>query len=125
MSQLLTRRAQIGPSTLNLRERTAEAIVATGEPLRRHAPSPSGDDTAWIEVLDIGSCELPPGSPVLRGHNFNDPEALIGTVVSSRIEDGKLIAMLRFSSRPEIDRVLQDLSQNIGVGVSIGYEVLQ
>ena len=123
MTSMLTRRATIGPSTLNLRERTAEAIVATSEPLRRHGPDPSGEPGDWIEVLDIPGCQLPPGAPVLRGHNFNDPEALIGAVESSRIEGGKLIATLRFSSRPEVDPLLRDLSAGIGTGVSIGYEV--
>jgi hypothetical protein len=121
----LTRRAQIGPSSLDVAARTAEAIVATSEPVRRRGPSPSGDPSDWLEVLDIAGCDLPAGAPVLRGHDFNNPEALIGVVENSRVEAGQLIARLRFSTRPAVDELLRDLSAGIGTGVSIGYEVLK
>jgi hypothetical protein len=122
---LLTRRAQIGPSSLDVAARTAEAIVATSEPVRRRGPSPSGDPGDWLEVLDIAGCDLPAGAPVLRGHDFNNPDALIGVVENSRVEAGQLVARLRFSERAAIDELLRDLSAGIGTGVSIGYEVKQ
>lgn len=121
--RFFTRRATIGPRTLDVTARTAEAIVATAQPVRRRGPSPSGDPGDWLEVLDIAGCELPAGSPVLRGHDFNNPDSLIGVVESSRVEGGELIARLRFSSRPAVDELLRDLSAGIGTGVSIGYEV--
>jgi hypothetical protein len=121
---LLTRRAQIGPATLDMAARTASAVVATAEPVKRRGPSPSGEPGPWLEVLDIAGLELPPGSPVLRGHDLNNPEALIGVVEASHSEAGQLIARLRFSSRPAVDELLRDLQAGIGgAGVSIGYEV--
>lgn len=122
-SQLLTRRAQIGPSTLDLESRTAEAVAATTEPVRRRGPSPSGEAGDWIEILDIGGCQLPDGAPVLRGHDLANPEALIGVVETSWREGDQLIARLRFSTRPQVDELLRDLSAGIATGVSIGYEV--
>lgn len=124
--RFLTRRATIGPRTLDATARTCEAIVATSEPVRRRGPSPSGDPGDWVEVLDVSGCELPAGAPVLRAHDFNNPDSLIGAVESSRVEAGQLIARLRFSSRPAIDDLLRDLSIGIGAaGISIGYEVSQ
>jgi hypothetical protein len=125
MAELMTRRATIAPRTLDATARTCEAIVATSQPLRRRGPSPSGEPGDWIEILSVDGCELPPGSPVLRGHNFSDPSAVIGAVEASWREGDQLIARLRFSSRPAVDELLRDLSAGIGSSVSIGYEVLQ
>ena len=60
------------------------------------------------------------GAPFTRGHaSPNDPDAVIGRVEGARIEDGKGLAEVRFSKRPEVDAILADILDGILENVSV------
>src|SRR5687767_757102 len=126
MAEILTRRAALAPSTLNLESRTAEAVISSGAPVLRRGPHPDGRGFGpWHESLDLAGADLSrmAGAPVLLDHLSFDSRARIGVVESVHREQGQLVARLRFSERQDVAPLLQDLAAGIGRQVSIGYSV--
>lgn len=125
MTELMTRRAVLGPSTLDLESRTAEATIATSAPVRRSGQRPDGTHGLWIEVLDLDGANLERliGAPVLVDHAHHRSEARVGAIESARREGNRLVARLRFSQRPDVDALLVDLRDGIAGAVSVGYTV--
>jgi hypothetical protein len=122
---LLTRRAAIGPATLDREARTAEAIVATSDAVSRSGQRPDGSYGPWFEQLDISGANLDRfrGAPVLLDHAYYDSKARVGAVADVRIENGLLVATLRFSRRSEVDGLLDDIRDGIARQISVGYTV--
>jgi hypothetical protein len=125
LTQLLTRRAAIGPSSLDVEARTAEAIVVTSAPVKRSGQRPDGSHGFWLEVLDLDGASLERliGGPILVDHDHHRGEARIGVVEAVRREGSQLVAKLRFSDREEVAALLRDLAAGIGGAISVGYFV--
>jgi hypothetical protein len=125
MTKLLTRRAQIGPSTLDVAARTAEATIASNTPVQRSGQRPDGTHGPWIEVLDLDGANLERliGAPVLVDHAHHRSEARVGAIEGARREGNRLVARLRFSQRPDVDALLVDLRDGIAGAISVGYTV--
>lgn len=122
----LTRRASIGPSTLNLAGRTVEVVAATPAPVRRAPPQPDGSSAPWEEALAIGaeaiSLDRFVGAPVLTDHR-QATEAVVGVVEAARVVGEELLAVVRFATTPRADEVMQLVADGVLTGVSIGYKV--
>lgn len=128
---LETRAAVLQPSTFNAEQNTIDVVFSTGARGLRFSWDVEGSGY-YYEQLDMspGAADLSrlnAGASVLNSHNAYSLEAVIGVVVpnSARLENGKGIATLQLSSRPEIEGLVSDIKKGIIRNVSIGYSVEQ
>lgn len=118
----LSRRAlDFLPSSIDEAARTVELVAATGNAVAR-------EDLAgpFVEVLRIASdaidlTRLAGGLPLLDSHRQDDLSRVLGTVLSARIDGGKLVVVVRISERHE--GVWRDVVAGVIRSVSIGYAV--
>ena len=108
------------PATFDPAERTVEAVIATSSPVMRR-----DERGAYAEVLNFDTLDMArtSGLPVLDSHSTASVRDTIGRVESVRVENGQLIAKLRFSSADDVRPVLQRIEDGTLAGVSIGYRV--
>lgn len=60
-------------------------------------------------------------APFTLGHaDTNDPLATLGVIENARIEDGRARADVRFSSRPDVQPILNDILDGITPNTSVG-----
>jgi hypothetical protein len=60
------------------------------------------------------------GAPVLAAHQSDDLDAVIGVVERAWIDGGRGLAQVRFSRRPDVDPIWQDIQDGIIRNVSMG-----
>jgi hypothetical protein len=60
------------------------------------------------------------GAPVLNGHSSASASDVIGVIEGANKRSGKYVAALRFSDRPEVDGIWQDIEDGILNAVSMG-----
>lgn len=118
--EVFVRRApQGGASSWNAKDRTFRAIIAAGAPVVRR-----DWDGEYIELLDPAGVELPAHVPLLNAHRTRQVSDVVGVVQKvERIAD-RLEAVLRLSSRADVENVAMDVRDGVLSGVSIGYVVL-
>ncbi|UWP88383.1 prohead protease/major capsid protein fusion protein [Aliiroseovarius crassostreae] len=113
---VLTRRAVFAPDTFNADAGTVEAVISTFAPVQRKGfmerLDPAGLDTSRLI-----------GAPVLDGHRQGSARDVIGTITGHRMEDGKLVAMIRLSGAADAVPVVERIREGTIKGVSIGYRV--
>lgn len=113
---VLTRRAVFAPDTFNAEAGTVEAVISTFAPVQRKGfmerLDPAGLDTSRLI-----------GAPVLDGHRQGSARDVIGTITGHRMEDGKLVAMIRLSGAADAVPVIERIREGTIKGVSIGYRV--
>lgn len=113
---VLTRRAVFAPDTFNADAGTVEAVISTFAPVQRKGfmerLDPAGLDTSRLI-----------GAPVLDGHRQGSARDVIGTITGHRMEDGKLVAMIRLSGAADALPVVERIREGTIKGVSIGYRV--
>ncbi|MEC8629653.1 MAG: prohead protease/major capsid protein fusion protein [Pseudomonadota bacterium] len=113
---VLIRRAVFAPDTFNADAGTVEAVISTFAPVQRKGfmerLDPAGLDTSRLI-----------GAPVLDGHRQGSARDVIGTITGHRMEDGKLVAMIRLSGAADAVPVVERIREGTIKGVSIGYRV--
>lgn len=113
---VLIRRAVFAPDTFNADAGTVEAVISTFAPVQRKGfmerLDPAGLDTSRLI-----------GAPVLDGHRQGSARDVIGTITGHRMEDGKLVAMIRLSGAADAVPVVERILEGTIKGVSIGYRV--
>jgi hypothetical protein len=119
---LLTRRADLAPASADRDARTVEVIWSTGAPVRRR------DMTGqYIERLSLApeSVDLSrlQGASVLDAHRQSAVRDVLGSVQSATVDGQRGTALIRFSSRPEVEPLWQDVLSGILRHVSVGYSV--
>jgi hypothetical protein len=116
--QLDTREAAITPRTFNRADNTIEAVIATDTPVSRGS---------FLEILDPAGADLAAlrGGSVLDAHRQDGVAAVLGTVDEAWRDGTQLVAQLRFSTRPEIAALVEDIRAGVIRSVSIGYEVTE
>ncbi|MGW1423846.1 phage major capsid protein [Bradyrhizobium manausense] len=119
-TQLERRDAIPRPATFDGEAMTVEAVIASTTPVRRR--DARGD---FLEILDPSGLDLAVtrGASVLDSHQQGGIENVLGTIDDVRIEGNEVIARIRFSSRPEIAAIVQDVRDGILRSLSVGYEV--
>lgn len=114
------RSLDVVPDSYNSAERTVEAVLSAGTPVRRYHFTEELEISA--EAIDLarvtgGIC------PLLDTHNQYQLDGVIGRVLSVRIENGQLIGVLAFADTP----AGRDIEARVASGelraISIGYRV--
>lgn len=114
--------AEFRADTLDADARTVEATIYSGAKVPRF---PIFDEPHLLELavsraaVDLGRINRGV-APLLDSHSHAGVEAVLGRVEQARIEGGEVRARLRFSRRPEVDGVWQDVVDGILGAVSVG-----
>lgn len=129
-SGMLTRTAQIVPSSLNEEARTVDVVWTTGARVLRQSW-----DGPYIEELIVSReavdlQRLNAGAPLLNGHrDGNDVLKVLGNVVkgSAQIANGEGTARVRFDEADDeiAEKAFRKVKRGIVSGVSVGYAVLR
>ncbi len=76
--------------------------------------------TLSMEPGHVRMKRIKAGVPFTNGHaDPNDSSAVIGRVTGAKLDGGNLLADVRFSKRPEVDTLLEDIFDGILENVSI------
>lgn len=112
------------PSTFDEASRTVTLRWTTGAEVRRE----SWFDGPFVEQLStdpkhVRLDRLNSGAALLDSHDSRSLSAVLGVVERAWLEDGSGYAKVRFSSRPEVEPVLNDVRDGILRNVSVGYQI--
>jgi phage head maturation protease len=121
-SALETREAIPRPRSFDPEALTIEAVIASTTPVRRR--DQRGE---FLEVLDPQGLDLAVtrGASVLDSHQQGGLDNVLGSIADVWIEGSEVVARIRFSSRPEVASVVNDVRNGIIQFLSVGYEVSQ
>jgi hypothetical protein len=122
---MLEREASFAPATFDPADRTVEVVFTTGADVARRDPW-SGE--RWTERLEVSVAavdlsRLNAGAPVLDSHRAGELRNVIGVVERAWITGGEGRALIRFSDRPEVQPIVEDVRNGIIRNVSAGYWV--
>jgi phage head maturation protease len=119
---LLTRRADLAPASANRDARTVEVIWSTGAPVRRRDMAGQYVERLSLapEAVDLTRLQ---GASVLDAHRQSAVRDVLGSVQSAAVDGQRGTALIRFSSRPEVEPLWQDVLSGILRHVSVGYSV--
>lgn len=113
--------AQWTPSTISRESRTVTVTAYSGSAIQRIDPWTGelyslrlGMQTEQVRMGRLA------GAPVLDSHDAMSIRSQIGVVERAWIENGKLLALLRFSEREEVEPIWRDVADGILRNVSIG-----
>jgi len=115
-------RCELAADSVDTEKRTVEVVFLSGEPIAR---VPLFEDAYFLE-FDVSKkaadlSRLNAGAAVLDSHNGDRGlGAVLGRVERAWIQGGKAYATLRFSKRPDVDGVWQDIQDGILTSVSAG-----
>ncbi len=119
---MLTRGATIQPESFNEANRTVRVTWSTGAAVpRRDQQGP------YSEVLSLDPAHVRldrlRGASVLDTHRQGGLRDVIGVVDAAGVEGGAGWADVRFSARPEVQPVVDDVKAGVIRHVSVGYSV--
>ncbi|MXP62777.1 peptidase U35 [Roseomonas sp. M0104] len=119
---LLTRSAAIQPESFDEAARTVRVVWSTGAAVnRRDAQGP------FSEVLSLAPDHVRldhlRGASVLDTHQQRDLRNVLGVVQEAGVESGEGWATIRFSTRAEVQPIVQDVRDGVIRHVSVGYSV--
>ncbi|WP_104493565.1 prohead protease/major capsid protein fusion protein [Paracoccus denitrificans] len=119
---LLTRRADLTPASADRDARTVEVIWSTGAPVRRRDMAGPYVERLSLapEAVDLSRLQ---GASVLDAHRQSAVRDVLGSVQSASVDGQRGTALIRFSSRPEVEPLWQDVLAGILRHVSVGYSV--
>lgn len=116
----LTRKAALSSSTYDADARTVEATLSTGSEVRRWF----GIEKLEISPKAIDVSRVTSGLVrLLDTHNQFQMDAVLGSVIGTRIEQGCLIGTLQFADTEPGRRAEGMVSRRELTGISIGYRV--
>jgi len=120
--ELHTRQANLQPQSINVAERSVEVIWSTGAPVRRRDMAGQYIERLSLtpEAVDLSRLQ---GASVLDAHRQSAVRDVLGTVRSATVDGQQGTAVLRFSGRPEVEPIWQDVMAGILRHVSVGYSV--
>jgi hypothetical protein len=118
-------RALSAPVTVDRSARTVEVVWSTGARARNYVP-PLGLITEELDMSPnavrmqglVGG-----GAPVLNTHRSGDARDVVGRVIAARLESGRGIATLQFSSAADVEPLWQRIADGTLRSVSVGYRV--
>ncbi|MFN2289499.1 MAG: HK97 family phage prohead protease, partial [Chromatocurvus sp.] len=119
---LLTRRADLAPTSADRAARTVEVIWSTGAPVRRRDMAGQYIERLSLapEAVDLSRLE---GASVLDAHRKTAVRDVLGSVRSAAVDGQQGTALIQFSARPEVEPIWQDVMAGILRHVSVGYSV--
>ncbi|WP_237034767.1 prohead protease/major capsid protein fusion protein [Aquipseudomonas alcaligenes] len=121
---MLSLRAAVRPGTVDIEQRTVEITWTTGSRGKRWSWS-IGEYQEELEVsaAAIRLERLNNGAPFLNLHNQWELDAVIGVVERAWLEGSEGRAIIRFSSREDVDPIFRDVKDGILRNISVGYIV--
>ena len=122
----LRRAADLLPATINPQERSIEVVWSTGARVRRQPLfGDPFDEELSMDPKSVHLERLNAGAPLLKLHDLQALESVIGSVVpgTARIEKGLGIARVSFSERDDVEPIWDDVMAGHIRAVSIGYQV--
>ncbi len=122
MSDTFVRSASVAPSSINEAERTVEVVWSTGAAVRRRdLAGPFLERLAMrSDAVDLSRLV---GASVLDAHQQRELRNVLGVVQTAAVDGERGTATLRFSARPEVEPVWQDVRAGIIRHISVGYGV--
>ena len=119
---LLTRRADLAPASADRDARTVEVIWSTGAPVRRRDMAGPYVERLSLDPQAVDLSRLQ-GASVLDTHRQSTVRDVLGSVQSASVDGQRGTALIRFSARPEVEPLWQDVLSGILRHVSVGYSV--
>ncbi len=121
--QLLQTRAMFAPETVNAEARTVEVVWTTGARVQRY-----GMDGPFMEELSmdkkaIRMDRLNSGAPLLNSHSAYELSDIVGVVERAWLDGNEGRAVVRFSSRDDVEPIFRDVRDGIIRSISVGYRV--
>ncbi|MDZ4395792.1 prohead protease/major capsid protein fusion protein [Cypionkella sp.] len=119
---LMTRCVDLAPSSADRDARTVEVIWSTGAPVRRRDMAGPYVERLSLapEAVDLSRLQ---GASVLDAHRQSAVRDVLGSVQSASVDGQRGTALIRFSARPEVEPLWQDVLSGILRHVSVGYSV--
>jgi hypothetical protein len=108
------------PSSFNAETMSIEAVIASANPVpRQDARGP------FHEILDPAGLDIAAsrGASVLDSHQQHGLGSVLGTLDNLRVEGDQVIGVIRFSTRPEIAPMIEDVRSGVIQHLSVGYTV--
>jgi hypothetical protein len=124
-SPITAARAISAPASVNRAARTVEVVWSTGARARNYVPALG----LITEELDMSPNAVrmqglrDGGAPVLNTHRSGDARDVVGRVIAARLEGGRGIATLQFSSAVDVEPLWQRITDGTLRSVSVGYRV--
>ena len=121
---MLSTRAAMQPSSFDEANQTVELLWSTGAQVRRFdwAEGPFIEELS-MDPESVDLTRLNGGAPLLDTHDCYELDSVIGVVERAWIEGGQGHAVVRFSSRDEVQPIVADVKAGIIRNVSVGYFV--
>lgn len=116
--------AVIAPETLDKEQRTVNVVWFTSIDVARYD---YWKDETYLRRFDPKGVDLSllnSGAPVLDNHWLSSASDQKGRVEKAWVEGKNYLATLRFSRRPEVDGLWQDIEDTIVTKFSMGVEIL-
>ncbi len=118
------RAASIAPTTFDPANRTIDAVLTTGAGVRRR-----DWDGDFIEVLSLDGADLSRidagAVHLLDAHNSYETAAILGAVVSARVDTGGIVGTIALAGREEVAGIVADIAAGTIRALSIGYDVTE
>jgi phage head maturation protease len=108
------------PATFDATARTVEAVVASAAPVQRQDAR-----GAYLEILEPAGLDIAAsrGASVLDSHQQQGLDNVLGTLDTVRVEGNEVVGLIRFSTRPEIAAIVDDVRSGVIQHLSVGYQV--
>lgn len=121
---LQSTRALVRPESVDVEARTVEITWTTGARGKRYSWS-IGEFFEELEVSEsaLRMERLNSGAPFLEVHNQGDLDSVLGVVERAWIEGDEGRALIRFSSREDVEPIFKDVKDGILRNISVGYIV--
>lgn len=123
MSEIMLRTAEVRPGSLDEAKRTVDVVWSTGARVARYGGPISG---RWTEELDLAGARLDllnSGAKLLDSHKSDTVGAILGRVERAWVEGQTGYATVRFSDRPAVEGIWQDVRSGILDSLSVGYRI--
>lgn len=115
-----TRSVDFVPSTYDAKAHTVEVVLSAGTRVKRWY----GFEEILIDPAAIDLSRVTAGQcRVLDSHNAYEIDAILGSVLSARIENGQLIGLLKFGATENAVKAEGMVARGELTAVSIGYQV--
>ena len=123
MSDLLSTRAMFAPETVDADQRTVEVVWTTGARVARNGFEGSYYEELSMDPSAIRMDRLNSGAPLLNSHSAYDLRDIVGVVERAWLDGNEGRAVVRFSSREDVEPIFRDVRDGIIRSISVGYRV--
>jgi hypothetical protein len=121
--QLLQTRAMFAPETVNAEARTVEVVWTTGARVQRYGMDGSFMEELSMDKKAIRMDRLNSGAPLLNSHSAYELSDIVGVVERAWLDGNEGRAVVRFSSRDDVEPIFRDVRDGIIRSISVGYRV--